>query len=152
DQLVLGSRAHGRVLKCGHVCPSGEWPKAQRATSRLAKYRRIGSSELQKCTVNRKEISFTRRQQPMNRITLPPWRRDELVPVPLTEMHPIPHGPGAHRNDTGFQRISQRGRAIGEPGLSIGQPKRPTHLPTFFGVILNWRAATVSHPAVWEGT
>ena len=24
DQLVLGSRAHGIVLKCGHVCPSGE--------------------------------------------------------------------------------------------------------------------------------
>src|SRR5260221_8558442 len=37
DQLVLGSRAHGNVLKCGHVCPSGEWPKVQRATSRLAK-------------------------------------------------------------------------------------------------------------------
>src|SRR5262249_3923566 len=52
-------------------CPSGEWPKVQRATSRLAKYRKLGGSELQKCTVNRKGISFTRRQQPMNRITLP---------------------------------------------------------------------------------
>src|SRR5262245_26647447 len=40
--------------------------------SRLAKYRKLGGSELQKCTVNRKGISFTRRQQPMNRITLPP--------------------------------------------------------------------------------
>src|SRR5262249_32206881 len=24
-------------------------------------------------------------------------QRDELAPFPLTEMHPIPHGPGAHR-------------------------------------------------------
>jgi hypothetical protein len=63
-------------LKCGHVCPSGEWPKVQPATSRLAtKYRRLGGSELQKCTVNRKGISFTYHQQPMNRITLPPRRR-----------------------------------------------------------------------------
>jgi hypothetical protein len=29
---------------------------------------------LQKCTVNRNRISFTRRQQPMNSITLPPRR------------------------------------------------------------------------------
>src|SRR5215831_8025629 len=31
----------------------------------------FGGSELQKCTVNRKGISFTYHQQPMNRITLP---------------------------------------------------------------------------------
>jgi hypothetical protein len=41
----------------------------------LAKYRRLGGSELQKCTVNRKGISFTCHQQPMNRITLPPRRQ-----------------------------------------------------------------------------
>jgi hypothetical protein len=37
---------------------------------RLAKYRRLGGSELQKCTVNRKGISFTYHQQPMNRIPM----------------------------------------------------------------------------------
>src|SRR5262249_25359241 len=52
-----------------------EWPKVQPATSRLAKYRRLGGSELQKCMVNRKGISFTCHQQPMNRITLSPRRR-----------------------------------------------------------------------------
>jgi hypothetical protein len=46
----------------------------QQPSSRLAKYRKIGGSELQKCTVNRNRISFTRRQQPMNSITLPPRR------------------------------------------------------------------------------
>src|SRR5262249_14180439 len=75
DQLVLGSRAYGTVLKCGHFCPSGEWAKVQPATSRLAKYRRLGGSELQKCTVNRKGISLTCHQKPMNRIILPQRRR-----------------------------------------------------------------------------
>jgi len=37
-------------------------------------------------------------------------------------MHPIPHGPGAHRKDNGFQRISQRGRAPGELGRVDGPP------------------------------
>src|SRR5262249_5250045 len=27
-------------------------------------------------------------------------QRDELASFPLTEMHPIPHGPGAHHKDT----------------------------------------------------
>src|SRR5262249_27355198 len=56
-----------------------EWPKVQLATSRLAKYSRLGGSELQKCTVNRKEISFTCHQQPMNRITCSSEQRDELA-------------------------------------------------------------------------
>ena len=35
-------------------------------------------------------------------------QRDELAPFHLTKMHPIPHGPGAHRKDIELQRISQR--------------------------------------------
>src|SRR5262249_51219549 len=48
DQLVLGSRAYGTVLKCGHFCPSGEWAKVQPATSRLAKYRRLRQQRVAK--------------------------------------------------------------------------------------------------------
>ena len=47
-----------------------------------------------------------RRKRPRHRRAAE--QRDELAPFPLTEMHPIPHGPEAHRKDIGLQRISQR--------------------------------------------
>jgi hypothetical protein len=41
-------------------------------------------------------------------------QRDELAPFPLTEMHPIPHGPGAHRRIPDCSRLASGSRAIGE--------------------------------------
>src|SRR5262249_29101396 len=79
DRIAIGARGSSRKQdprQCLEVLSCLPLTKVQQPTSRLAKYRKIGGSELQKCTVNRKGISFTRRQQPMNRITLPPRRRE----------------------------------------------------------------------------
>jgi hypothetical protein len=52
-------------------------------------------------------IRFRAGQTPCSRAA---EQRDELAPFPLTEMHPIPLGPGAHHKDIGSGT-----RGIGEP-------------------------------------